>query len=220
MRAGRVGAAAAGAARVQRQGELADLALGGGDLVRAHCLEIHRLQPFVGRDGEGGVHLLPLLGRFRRLLAALLHRLGEAAGAGRGALGRLLRGRGAAIAAAAFPASGSRQNRAKAWSNRSACSWRWIMLARSAVRTWRAAAEIDQRDRLLRRQHLRRPDRQPGAAQQAGEVHEVGGEAAARHDGRHGRHALARCRPPRASGASCRRRFRSMLARRARLIAA
>ena len=41
---------------------------------------------------------------------------------------------------------------------------------------FRLVAEFDQRQRLLRGEGLGRPDRQPGTAQQAGEVHDVGGE--------------------------------------------
>ena len=40
-----------------------------------------------------------------------------------------------------------------------------------------AGAEVDMRQRVLRGDGLGRPDRQPGAAQQAGEMHDVGGEA-------------------------------------------
>jgi hypothetical protein len=41
-----------------------------------------------------------------------------------------------AIAAACSAADGSRQNRAKAWSNTSLCSWRCTMAVRSAVHAW------------------------------------------------------------------------------------
>ena len=41
-----------------------------------------------------------------------------------------------------------------------------------------APAEVDRGQRLLGGQRLGRPDRQTGAAQQVGELHDIGGELA------------------------------------------
>ena len=77
-------------------------------------------------------------------------------------------------------AVGSRQNSAKAWSNTSWCSWRCTIAVRSAVRACALLPRSTSVSACCAGQRLGRPDRQPGAAQQAGEVHDVGGKGGRR----------------------------------------
>ena len=129
------------AAEVERQHEAADFCLGARDLGGAHASKSMRLQPFLLADGE------------RRVERGRLVFGGCAACAGRRALrprGRRRRGASGgfalpasstAIAPACRAAAGSRQNRAKAWSNTSACSCRCTIVARSAARASRGCRD-------------------------------------------------------------------------------
>ena len=176
-RARRVGAQPAGAAQVERQHQAADLALGLGDLLGAHRLEVHPLQAFLVRHGQHRVHHRRfVLGR-GGLSRGLRHRLGDAAAAGRRAfrlllLLRLQQRHGDGLLGGGRIAPEQVERLVE----------HVLMLVavdhRGAQRGARlgAAAEIDQRQRLLRGERLGRPDRQPGAAQQPREMHDVGGE--------------------------------------------
>ena len=176
-RAERIGAQPAGAAQVERQHEAADFALRLGDLVGAHRLEVHALQAFLVGHGQHRVHHRRFVLGARPGFARLRHGLGDAAAAGRRAFGLLsFCASSSAMAAACSAAVGIAPEQGERLVEDV------LMLVamdhRGAQRGARlgAAAEIDQRQRLLRGERLRRADRQTGAAQQAREVHDVGGE--------------------------------------------
>ncbi len=184
------GRSAAGAAQVEGQDQAADLALGFGDLLHPHRLEIHLLQLFlVGhgqhRVGDRGLLLLPAL-----LLLRGREGLGDAAGGGRGAVLLLLLLRlqqrhrhGLFGGGGVAPEQGE------------GVVEHLLVLppvhhhAAQGGAHVRAAADIDQRQGLLAGQRLGRADRQPGPPQQAGEVHHIGGEGRALLCHRHQRNA-------------------------------
>ncbi len=179
QRALRVGAAAAGAAQVERQAEAADLGLGVGDVGGAHRLEIHALQALAVRHRVMRLDLLALLRRGRGRVARGLQGLGEAAAAG-GGLGAGGLGLGVEQVHRGGHASGL-------WvapeDRKSVVEQLLVVVAVDHGGAERAAdlgaaAELDAGHRLLGGQHVGRADRQAGAAEQAGEVQDVGGQLA------------------------------------------
>ena len=185
-RAERIGAQPARAAQVERQHQAADFALGLGDFGGAHRLEVHPLQALAVGDGQhrvldcGGSSSCAAWRVARRR-----HRLGDAAAAGGGAR--------PASSPSVPPAAPSRRPARRRWDR--ARTGRRPGRTRPGARgggssrcAARCAPRSCCRDRPARApaapaMRLGRPDRQPGAAQQPREVHDVGGEGGAGEGG-------------------------------------
>ena len=180
-RPGRVRPHAARTPEVQRQGKPANFALGGGDLLSAHGLEIHALQPFLVGYREHGI----LDGRFVRRLRLTL-------GLWRESLGDAARRRRWPFELLVLPGlqqchGGSLFGRGRvAPEQREGLVEHLLVLM--PVNHGRAqggarldlGGKVDLRQGILRSDRLGWTDRQTGAAQQAREMHHVGGKRAGR----------------------------------------
>ena len=173
-RSQRIGAQPARAAQVERQHQAADLALRRGDLLGAHGLEVHPLQPFAVRDGQHRVLHRRFVLRPRLRFARLCHGFGDATTSRRRAvlalfLLRLEQSHGDGL----FSGGRVAPEQVKRLVEH--------VLVLVAVQHGRAqcgaclgpAAEIDQRQRLLSGERFSGADGQPRAPQQVGEVHDV-----------------------------------------------
>ncbi len=152
---------------------------GGGDIGGAHRLEIHPLQAFVLAHREHRIHRRRLLARALAAPRAAWRtprRCGGSPAAARSAGGFSLPASINAMTAACRAAVGI------APEQRERLVEHLLVLVpvdhggRQRGAELRLVADVDQRQRAVRGDRFRRSHRQPRPAQQAGEVHDVGGE--------------------------------------------
>ncbi len=180
-RAQRIGPQPSRAAQVERQHQAADFAFGRGNVIGAHCLEVHALQAFAVRYGQHRVlHRGFVLGAGLGV-AWLCHGFGDAAAAGWGAILLLFflcleqrHGDGLFGGGGVAPEQSERLVEhvlvLVAMDHRG---------AQGGAR-FGSVAEINERQRLLRGEGLRGANGQAGTAQQPREVHDVGREGGGR----------------------------------------